>query len=100
MNNKQSEVWEIDLPKGAVKIKSNKEIVFGCRLFYELGHKIIVGKQYNRTDWGSQWSNVYGDWVREGKFKEIMDVKRFKNSDRMNDKSYIEHHNFHILHPK
>lgn len=37
-------------------------------------------------------------WVRSGSFKEIHDVKRFlKNDSRLNDKEYIDHHNFHVL---
>jgi hypothetical protein len=58
----------------------------GDRLFYELGHKKDI-------------KGGYGDnWVRQGKFKEIENVKDFLKGDKfLINIEYLEHHNFMII---
>jgi len=74
----------VELPKEAVKVQSFDCIIKGKRLFYhEVFRKTLTGK-----------------WI------EIFDIKQFikdeqyhqKNNIKKNclDKSYIDHHNFHV----
>lgn len=64
-----------------------KQISDGDKLFYELGHKIrIMDMSYENN------------WVREGRFKEIENVKDIiENDNRINDIDYLNHHNFMII---
>lgn len=59
----------------------------GDRLFYELGHKIrMMDMSYENN------------WVREGRFKEIVDVKDFIKHDKLlSNLEYLEHHNFVLI---
>lgn len=63
-----------------------KQISDGDRLFYELGYKININK------------GIENNWVREGRFKEIENVKDIiENDNRINDIDYLNHHNFMII---
>lgn len=68
---------------GMIKVLSKKDIVKGCRLFYEIVYS--SGRDRRGT----------------GEFKEIVDVEEFLKSDtRLEDTEYIRHHNFHIIKTK
>lgn len=80
--------------KGARKINSLSDISDNSRLFYELGHYVVLRKYTDRE------GNIYEDkkWIREGIFKEIDNVKNFLKTDkRMFEKEFIEHHNFVVV---
>lgn len=64
-----------------------KQISDGDRLFYELGHKIrMMDMSYE------------DNWVRKGRFKEISDVKKFIETDKLlSELEYLEHHNFMLI---
>ena len=67
-----------------------KQISDGDRLFYELGHKIIMMDM-----------SYENNWIREGKFKEIEDVKDFIETDKfLSELEYLEHHNFMLIKKK
>ena len=72
-----------------IPMRDIKQISEGDRLFYELGHKIrIMDFSYENN------------WVREGKFKEIKNIKEFIESDSdklLSNLEYLEHHNFMII---
>lgn len=71
--------------ESAKKINSLSDITDNSRLFYELGH-------YE--------GNICEDkeWIKEGIFKEIDNVKNFIKIDkRMSEKEFIEHHNFVVV---
>jgi hypothetical protein len=60
------------------------------RLFYELGHKINSENPYYENN-----------WIREGRFKEIQNIKEFLEGDKLlNDVKYLEHHNFMLIKSK
>lgn len=69
-----------------VPMRDITTISAGDKLFYELGHKrnIELG---------------YGDnWIREGKFKQIKNIKKLlKNDKLMTNLEYLEHHNFMLI---
>jgi len=70
-----------------IPMRDIKKISEGDRLFYELGYK-------------KNWENPhYGDnWVGEGKFKEIENIKEFLEGDKfLTNLEYLEHHNFMII---
>ena len=64
-----------------------KQISDGDKLFYELGYKIrAMDMSYENN------------WIREGKFREIEDVKDFIESDKLlSNLEYLEHHNFMLI---
>jgi hypothetical protein len=70
-----------------VPMRDVKQISEGDRLFYELGHKIIVNDMsYNNN------------WIREGRFKEIENVEEFIQGDKLlSEIEYLEHHNFMLI---
>jgi hypothetical protein len=68
-------------------MRNIKQVSEGDRLFYELGHKI--------NDTNPSYEN---NWIREGKFQEINDVKDFLLNDKFLLKlEYLEHHNFMVI---
>jgi hypothetical protein len=69
-----------------VPMRDISQISDGDRLFYELGHKKYM-------------LGGYGDnWVREGRFKEIENIKEMlENDEYLSDINYLEHHNFMII---
>lgn len=80
--------------EGAKKVNSLSDITNNSRLFYELGHYVVLGK-YKDKD-----GNIVEDkkWIRKGVFKEIDDVKDFLTTDeRLAEKEFIEHHNFVVI---
>lgn len=70
-----------------VPMRDVKQISEGDRLFYELGYKIRVNDMsYNNK------------WIREGRFKEIENVKEFIQVDKLlSEIEYLEHHNFMLI---
>jgi hypothetical protein len=70
-----------------IPMRDIKQISEGDRLFYELGYKI---------DWTMTYDN--NNWVRKGRFKEIEDVQKFVDGDKLlSDIEYLEHHNFMLI---
>ena len=68
--------------KGARKVNSLSDISCNSRLFYELGHYIVLRRYIDK----------------EGIFKEIDNVTDFLKTDtRMSKKEFIEHHNFVVV---
>jgi len=69
-----------------IPLRDIKQISDGDRLFYELGHK-------------RDMKGGYGDnWIREGRFKEIENVKDFlEGYQLLSNLEYLEHHNFMII---
>jgi hypothetical protein len=69
-----------------IPMRDIKQISDGDRMFYELGHKKDI-------DGG------YGDnWIRQGRFKEIENVKDFIENDKLlSEIEYLEHHNFMLI---
>ena len=70
-----------------IPMRDIKQISDGDRLFYELGHKIrMMDMSYE------------DNWVRKGRFKEISDVKKFIETDKLlSELEYLEHHNFMLI---
>jgi len=69
-----------------IPMRDIKQISDGDKLFYELGHKISMNGGYGNN------------WIREGRFKEIEDIKEFLEVDKLiNNIEYLEHHNFMII---
>ena len=69
-----------------IPMRDIKQISDGDRMFYELGHK----------------KNIYGgygdNWIRQGRFKEIENVKDFIENDKLlSEIEYLEHHNFMLI---
>ncbi len=64
-----------------------KQISNGDRLFYEIGFKL------------NPRLNQYGsNWIRTGRFKEVLDVKdMIENDKHLPNKEYLKHHNFMII---
>jgi len=74
------------------KVNSLSDITDNSRLFYELGHYIVLRKYKD--------GNIVEDkeWIREGIFKEIYNVKDFLTIDkRLLEKEFIKHHNFVVI---
>jgi hypothetical protein len=70
-----------------IPMRDINKISDGDRLFYELGHKI-------RSDFPNHPNN----WIREGRFNEILNVKKFIEKDELlSNLDYLEHHNFMII---
>lgn len=70
-----------------VPMRDINQISVGDRLFYELGHKIDFRNP-----------NYENNWIREGRFKEIENVKDFLDGDKLlTDIKYLEHHNFMLI---
>jgi hypothetical protein len=70
-----------------IPMRDINQISEGDRLFYELGHKI------RSKDMG-----YINNWIREGKFKEIENVKDFIEGDKLlSNMEYLEHHNFMLI---
>ena len=70
-----------------VPLRDIKDISDGDRLFYELGHKKRVNDM-----------SFKDNWVREGRFKEIENIKNFIEHDELlSNIEYLEHHNFMII---
>jgi hypothetical protein len=69
-----------------IPMRDIKQISDGDRMFYELGHKKDI-------DGG------YGDnWIRQGRFKEIENVKDFIENDKLlSEIEYLKHHNFMLI---
>jgi len=66
-----------NLSPSMIKIKNIKEVGKGDRLFYELG--FYFG----------------GNWIKTGKFKEIMNTKEYIKGDKLLvKKEYLLHHNY------
>jgi len=58
----------------------------GDRLFYELGTKIDIRKEYG------------DNWIRSGQFKEIKNPMDFIKGDQLfNESQFLKHHNFMII---
>jgi hypothetical protein len=79
---------------GARKINSLSDISDNSRLFYELGHYVVLRRYTDKE------GNICEDrkWIREGIFKEIDNVVDFIKTDkRMSEKEFIEHHNFVVV---
>jgi hypothetical protein len=70
-----------------IPMRDIKQISEGDRLFYELGSKIrIMDMSYENN------------WIRKGRFKEIEDVQKFVDGDKLlSDIEYLEHHNFMLI---
>jgi len=69
-----------------IPMRDIKQISDGDRLFYELGHKIRKDIGYNNN------------WISEGRFKEIKNIKEFIEGDKLLlDIEYLEHHNFMLI---
>lgn len=79
--------------EGAKKVNSLSDITDNSRLFYELGHSKILKTYIDRE--GVICNDT--EWIREGIFIEVRDVKKFIKDERMLEKKYIEHHNFRIV---
>lgn len=80
--------------KGARKVNSLSDISCNSRLFYELGHYIVLRRYIDKE------GNICEDkkWIKEGIFKEIDNVTDFLKTDtRMSKKEFIEHHNFVVV---
>lgn len=79
---------------GAKRINSLSDIKPNDRLFYELGHYLVIRKYYDMN------KNLCEEkkWVRGGVFKEICNVQSFvKENLPLDKKSFIRHHNFMVL---
>jgi hypothetical protein len=70
-----------------IPMRDINQISNGDRLFYELGYKErLLDASYDNN------------WISEGKFKEIGNVKEFiENDKRLTDIEYLEHHNFMLI---
>jgi hypothetical protein len=70
-----------------IPMRDINQVSDGDRLFYELGHKIrMMDVSYENN------------WIREGKFKEIDNVRYFIENDKyLSESEYLEHHNFMII---
>ena len=80
--------------EGAKKVNSLSDITNNSRLFYELGHYVVLRKYIDKD------GNIHEDkrWIGEGVFKEINNVKDFLTTDkRLANKEFIEHHNFVVI---
>ena len=63
-----------------------KQISEGDRLFYELGYKLNID------------GGLGDNWIRQGQFKEIENVKdMIENDNRIDDIDYLNHHNFMLI---
>ena len=70
-----------------IPMRDIKQISNGDRLFYELGYKIRVMD-----------SSYKNNWIREGKYKEILNVEDFIQNDKLvTQLEYLEHHNFMLI---
>jgi hypothetical protein len=70
-----------------IPMRDIKQISDGDRLFYELGHKI--------RELDMSYEN---NWIREGRFLEIEDVKEFLKGDKLlSNLEYLKHHNFMLI---
>lgn len=70
-----------------IPMRDINQISDGDKLFYELGHKIDINNM-----------SYENNWIREGRFKEIPDVKDFINNDKQSrNTEYLEHHNFMLI---
>jgi len=81
--------------QGAKKVNSLSDITDKSRLFYELGHYKVLRIYKDKC------GNICEDkkWIGEGVFKEINNVSNFLKTDkRMEEKEFIEHHNFVVVH--
>lgn len=81
--------------KGMMVVVEPSQIEEGDRLFYEYG--------YYTTPNGEQFEEK--DWVKTGKFKEILNVMEFKknleleleNQGKEQFDRYCNHHNFMLI---
>jgi len=70
-----------------IPMRDIKLISDGDRVFYELGYKINSNK--------IEYEN---NWIRTGKFKEILELRDWMENDIfLNELDYLEHHNFMII---
>lgn len=76
----------INIQPNMIPMKDINQISDGDRLFYELGHKRNMMLGYG------------ANWIREGRFKEIENIKDFLEGDKLlSNLEYLEHHNFMII---
>jgi hypothetical protein len=70
-----------------IPMRDIRQISDGDRLFYELGHKKRMMDM-----------SYVDNWVSEGRFKEIENVKEFIETDKfLSEIEYLEHHNFMLI---
>ena len=70
-----------------ILMRDINQISDGDKLFYEMGYKINVKNL-----------SYENNWIREGKFKEIENVKEFIEGDKfLSNLEYLEHHNFMLI---
>jgi hypothetical protein len=70
-----------------ILMRDINQISDGDKLFYELGYKINANNL-----------SFENNWIREGKFKEIENVKEFIEGDKfLSNLEYLEHHNFMLI---
>jgi len=70
-----------------IPMRDIKQISDDDRLFYELGHK--------KRDLDMSYVD---NWISEGKFKEIENVKEFIKEDKLlSNLEYLKHHNFMLI---
>lgn len=90
----------VDRLKGMVVMTDLEEIEEGDRLFYELGHYVT---ESSILDPFKPFKEE--DWLRIGKFKEILNVAEFKKNLKEELKikgteqfnRYCNHHNFMLI---
>ena len=70
-----------------IPMRDIKQISDGDRLFYELGHKKRMMDM-----------SYIDNWVSEGRFKEIENIKEFVETDKLlSEIEYLDHHNFMLI---
>ena len=70
-----------------IPMRDIKQISDGDRLFYELGYKKRI-MDISYVD----------NWVKEGIFREIENVKEFIETDKLlTEIEHLEHHNFMLI---
>ncbi len=70
-----------------IPMRDIKQISDGDRLFRELGYKKRM-MDLSYVD----------NWIREGRFMEIENVKEYiENDKQLSDIEYLEHHNFMLI---
>lgn len=69
-----------------IQMRNIGDIEDGDRLFYELGYKLSMN------------SGVGDNWVRLGRFREVLNISDMLIHDkRMSDLEYLVHHNFMLI---
>ena len=74
----------IPIQPNMVPMTNKSMLEEGDQLFYELGYKINIKKEYG------------DNWVRTGKFKEIKNPMEFKDP-LLSEEQFLKHHNFMII---